>query len=102
MRFGTRRLYLLSHPDDIKHVLQDNPHGYGKSAPAARIRPLFGDSLTTVDGEHWRRQRRLMRPAFQPREVAFLVPVIAEATNEMLDRWQRIAAHGEAMDALVR
>jgi len=100
MRFGTRRLYLLSHPDDIKHVLQDNPHGYGKSAPAARIRPLFGDGLTTVDGEHWRRQRRLMRSAFQPREVAFLVPVIAEATNEMLDGWQRIAARGEAMDAL--
>ena len=100
MRFGTRRVYLLSHPDDIKRVLQDHAHAYGKSAPAARIRPLFGDSLTTIDGERWRRRRRLIRPALQPRDLGFWIPVITEAAAEMLERWERLAARGERVDAL--
>jgi cytochrome P450 len=100
MRFGTRHVYLLSHPDDVRHVLQDNHRAYGKSAPAARIRPLFGDSLTTVDGEHWQRQRRLMRPAFHPKQVGFLMPIVTETTAVMLEHWQRLAARREAVDAL--
>ena len=27
--FGTRRAYLLSHPDDVRYVLQDNHRAYG-------------------------------------------------------------------------
>jgi cytochrome P450 len=98
MRFGTRRVYLLSHPDDVRHVLQDHAHAYGKSAPAARVRSLFGDSLTTVDGDRWQRQRRLMRPVFQPKRIGFLIPVITDTTATMLERWQGLAARGEAVD----
>jgi cytochrome P450 len=100
MRFGTRRAYLLSHPDDIRHVLQDNARAFGKSAPAARILPLFGDSLTTIDGERWQRQRRSMRPMFQPRQLTFLIPIVTAATAAMLDRWRRLATRGEPVDAL--
>jgi cytochrome P450 len=100
MPFGIRRVYLLSHPDDVRYVLHDAQRVYCKGPPATRVRPLFGDSLTTVDGEHWRRQRRLMRPAFQSKPLLRFVPVITEATAEMLDRWQRVAKRGEAMDVL--
>jgi cytochrome P450 len=100
MRFGTRRVYLVSHPDDVRHVLQDNARAYGKSAPAGRIRPLFGDSLTTLDGERWQRQRRLIRPLFQPKRLAFLIPIVVEHTTPMLERWRYGAAHGEPVDAL--
>ena len=100
MRFGTRQVYLLSHPADIKHVLQDNHRGYGKSAPAARIGPLFGESLTTVDGGDWLRQRRMMRPVFQPRSLGSLLPIIAEATSAMLDRWRRIAERSGVLDVM--
>jgi cytochrome P450 len=100
MRFGTRRVYLLSHPDDVKHVLQDNHDAYHKSPPASRVQPLFGNSLTTVDGEHWRRQRRLIRPVFQPKHLAPFVRVITAATTEMLGRWQRLAERSETIDVL--
>jgi len=100
MRFGWRRVVLLSHPDDVKHVLQDHHLAFGKSAPAARIRPLFGDSLTTVDGDRWRRQRRVMRSAVHPGRVEFVERVIAASMAERLDRWPCLAARGEAMDAL--
>jgi cytochrome P450 len=100
MRFGVRRVYLLSHPDDVRHVLQDSQRAYCKGPPATRVRPLFGDSLTTVDGEHWRRQRRLMRPVFQAEPLLRFVPIITETTAEMLDRWQHIAERGEAIEVL--
>ena len=51
MRFGRRQVYLLSHPDHVKHVLQDDTRAYAKGTPATRVRGLFGDSLTVVDGD---------------------------------------------------
>jgi cytochrome P450 len=100
MRFGARRVYLLNHPDDVRHVLQDSQRVYRKGPPATRVRPLFGDSLTTVDGERWRRQRRLMRPAFHATPLLRVLPIITETTAELLDRWRRLAERGEAIDAL--
>ena len=98
MRFGFRRAYLLSHPDHVKHVLQDHHRAYWKSPTAARVRPLFGDSLTTIDGEGWRRQRQLLRPVFQQSRLMSFVPIVTAATTAMLDRWRRIAEHGKPLD----
>ncbi len=95
MPFGLRRLYLISHPEHIKSVLQDHDGVYQKGPAAARVKSLFGDSLTTIDGERWRRRRQLMRPAFQPQRLMAMVPIIADITGAMLDRWQ-----GERRDAL--
>lgn len=99
LRLGFRRAYLFSHPDHIKQILQD-PHAYCKGPPAARVRPLFGDSLTTIDGDRWYRQRQLMRPAFQPQRLMDLGPIIAETTAAMLDRWQGLAERGQPLDPL--
>lgn len=100
MRFGVRRVYLLSHPDHVKHVLQDNHRAYCKSPPAARVRPLFGDSLTTIDNDRWRRQRQLMRPVFQPKRLVPVVAVVREATGTMLARWEPTAGRSEPLDLL--
>src|SRR5499425_1288823 len=96
--FGVRRLYLLSHPDHIRYVLQEDERHFLKSPAAERIRPLFGKSLTTVDGEDWRRRRHLMRPVFTPQRMAALVPIIVETTDAMLQRWRGRVATGLAFD----
>src|SRR5690349_8979927 len=98
MRFGPRRAYLLSHPEDVRHVLEDDQDVYAKAPTAERVRLLFGDSLTTVDGERWRRRRRLMRPAFRPGSLVRALPTVTEATAQMLDRWASIAERGETVD----
>jgi cytochrome P450 len=49
----------------VQHVLQDQPHHYRKGTSVARIKPLFGEGLTTSKGALWRRQRQLMQPIFQ-------------------------------------
>jgi len=95
---GPRRLYLLCHPDHIKDVLQDHERAFRKSVAAEPIRPLFGESLTTVDGDRWARRRRLMRPAFAPPRMGALVPLIVRATGAMLEGWRGAAERGRPLD----
>src|SRR2546422_275377 len=100
VRLGLRRAYLVSHPDHIRHILQDSQHIYCKGPPAARVRPMFGESLTTIDGERWQHRRRLMLPAFHPQRLLALGPVITETTAAMLDRWERFAGRSQPLDVL--
>jgi cytochrome P450 len=100
MRFGGRRVYLLAHPRHVQWVLQDNHDGYGKSATAARVRSLFGDSLTTVDGDLWRQRRRLLGPSFSARRVGRVMPAVAGAVAAMLARWETITRSGQVIDIL--
>jgi cytochrome P450 len=98
---GPRRLYLLCHPDHVKNVFQDHESVFHKRDAAERIRPLFGDSLTTVDGDDWHRRRSLMRPAFAPPRAASFVPLIARATETMLERWREPAERRRPFDVFV-
>jgi len=100
MRLGRYQVYLLSHPDHVKHVLQDNARAYAKGPPATRVRGLFGDSLTVVDGDHWRRRRRQVQPAFQAGQHAQFASVVSRATGEMLERWRPLAERNEPVDAV--
>jgi len=97
---GPRRVYLLNHPEHIERVLKDGDRVCQKGAAAARIGPLFGESLTTIDGERWLRRRRALRPAFAPQRLAALVPAMVEETSAMLDRWSAPVERGEPLDVL--
>jgi cytochrome P450 len=88
MRLGPHRAYLLRHPDHVKHVLQDKAAVYAKGPTAARVRSLFGESLTVMDGGDWRQRRRQVTPAFQAGHHAGFAQVVTRAVAERLDRWR--------------
>ncbi len=96
LELGPRRFYLLNHPDFIQHVLQDNYRNYRKGYE--QIEPLIGKGLVSSDGNLWRRQRRLMQPAFHRQRLASFATTITSTTNEMLKRWQPMARRGEPID----
>ncbi len=100
MRLGVHRVYLVSHPEHVKRVLQENPRAYAKGPPAARVAALFGDSLTLVDDERWRHRRRQVQPAFLPSHHAHFIAVATRATTEMLDRWRLLAERGEPVELM--
>ena len=88
------RTYLLTRPDHVKHVLQDNNQNYCKGWVFNRIKEYWGDSLLTVDGESWRQQRRRVQPSFKREHTAQFAPIITQRTAEMLARWENVAASG--------
>ena len=97
--FSPSRLYLLSHPAHIVHVLQQYHRNYQKSPFTDRIRPFLGQGLAMSEGSLWRTQRRLMQPAFQRANLASLAETITGATETMLARWQPQAADGHSGSA---
>ncbi len=94
-----RRVFLVTHPHGVKHVVQDNHTNYIKGPWYKVLKPLMGDGLFSSDGELWKRQRRLVQPAFQRKHHPMMAAIIADATRRMLDRWEANASRGQAIDA---
>ncbi len=94
-----RRIFLVTDPDGVKHVVQDNHTNYIKGPRYKVLKPLMGDALFSSDGELWKRQRRLVQPAFQKKHHPRMAEIISCATSGMLDRWEANAAAGRAFDA---
>lgn len=92
LQMGPKDFYLVSGPEEVKYVLQENHHNYRKGYDQAR--PLFGDGLLTSDGEEWLRRRRMIQPMFNRTRLSFFSQFMTQATEEMLDRWETLADQG--------
>ena len=95
-----RPVFLVNHPEFVRHVLQDNHRNYSKSPAVDRIKPLFGSGLTTSDGELWRRQRKLISPLFQPHRTISLTPLIKTAVADRLRHWSDVARKNGRINVL--
>ena len=72
-----RRMFVINEPEAIRHVVLDNATNYTKSEVGRRLlEPGLGRGLLTSEGETWRRHRRIMAPAFDPRSVAGYAPIM--------------------------
>ena len=60
------RSYLLNQPDLVAEVLKARPDDFPKSDRVGEgLRPLLGQSVFLTNGEVWKRQRRIIDPAFE-------------------------------------
>jgi cytochrome P450 len=91
-----RRTFIINEPGAIRHVLLDNAANYRKSELSRRLlEPGLGRGLLTSEGETWRRHRRIMAPAFDPRSVAGYAPIMTEVTQALLAKWDALPAPRE-------
>lgn len=88
MRFGPYRVYLFLNPDYIYYVLHENPGNYLKEGYDT-LEPLVGRGLLSSEGEFWRHQRRLVRPAFHKKRLEGMAETMTDVTSKMLDRWRK-------------
>ena len=88
--------YVINHPDDIKHVLLSNHRNYTKGEGMDRVKILLGNGIMTSEGDFWRRQRRMMQPAFHRRVLDRFAGLIHEVNEKYADRWAAKAARGGA------
>jgi cytochrome P450 len=90
----------ISHPDYIKHVLQDNHRNYDKDVLIFQIvRPLVGNGLiTAVGGDDWLRKRRLVQPAFHRQRIAALGTLMIDAIQVMVQHWETYARQRQVFD----
>jgi cytochrome P450 len=88
------RVFLLNHPDYVKHVLQQNHPNYTKGPRMTKmLKPFFGQGLITSEGSLWLRQRRLAQPAFARRCSPELQQLMVETTARWIERWESTGTH---------
>ena len=79
--------WVASHPDDVKRVLVTNHRNYTKGVGIDRVRLLLGHGIMTSEGEFWRRQRRMMQPAFHRRAVERYASIVREENDSLGAAW---------------
>lgn len=99
-------LYVLRHPDHLREVLVTRASDYRKEHTAfARLSVVLGDGLLTTDGDVWRRQRRLVQPAFSRERLAEYAQAMTDEAMRTLDSWQpatRVNMSREMMELTLR
>lgn len=83
-----QKIYLLSHPDHIRHVLVDNARNYRKGPALNATRRLTGNSVLVSEGELHTRQRRLAAPAFHRQRVAAYTGRMVEVAKRHIAAWK--------------
>jgi cytochrome P450 len=80
--------YLVSDPEAVRRVLVTRARDYDKETIQYRSLSLVtGEGLLTTSGEVWRRQRRMVQPAFHHEVLEGVVGHAARAADELLVRW---------------
>ena len=97
-KIGPRRGFLITNPDDVRHVLQDNARNYHKSPLYEKLRMFLGNGLLTSEDDFWLRQRRIAQPAFHRQRMAAIAGVMAELARDAAARWQPLASTGRPVD----
>jgi cytochrome P450 len=93
-----RDLWVLAHPDHVRHVLVDHHSNFRKGVGIERVAILLGNGLMTSEGDHWRRQRKMVQPAFHRKVIAAWMPHIHAATHKLADRWLSAAESGKPIN----
>lgn len=90
--------WVLHDPDDVKRVLVTNHRNYTKGTGLDRVRLLLGNGIMTSEGEFWRRQRRMMQPAFHRKVIERFAATIVSRNGALLDRWEVAARRDEPIN----
>jgi cytochrome P450 len=96
---GPIEVVVVARPEYARHVLVRNARNYGKGAQIAKLRRIAGDGVFFVDGDAWRRQRRMIAPAFQRARIEAMVPQLVGGADELVLRWTRRHGGGGFFDA---
>lgn len=95
-----RPIYLLGHPDHVRHVFDRNPTNYRKSDFYDAVRPFFGNGLVLSEGSFWKRQRQTMQPAFHRERIVEMAKVMQRGADDLAESWQAAARSGEPIDVV--
>ncbi len=84
--------YFINDPKLVDHVLNKDPDNFPKSEIIkGALYSLLGDSVFVTNGEVWKRQRRIIDPAFEGGRLRDIFTYMLDAGNAAVARLQPIA-----------
>lgn len=88
----------VNDPEVIKHILIKNNKNYHKGVGFERVKMLLGNGIIVSDGPFWRRQRRMIQPAFGKDVIAELTGQIKKLNLDLLAEWNTLAAQSATLN----
>ncbi|MGB0671206.1 MAG: cytochrome P450 [Rhodospirillales bacterium] len=95
---GLERILLVTEPDYIKHVIQDNAAQYHKSKFVRMLRPMVGNGIMLAEDDRWLFQRRATAKGFQGLKMKAMVDGMTAAGDDLIARWSQAQVEGQAID----
>jgi cytochrome P450 len=90
--------FLITDPDYVKHILQDNHKNYIRGRSVETGRALLGNGLPLIDGDFWLHERRLLQPAFHRERIARLTVTASQVIDSFIQNWEQNARGGQSLD----
>ena len=98
-RLGPNDCVLVTTPEAARHVLMDNAKNYSKATRGfKKLQIVMGQGLVTSDGEFWKRQRRMIQPAFHRKQIAKFSVMMHQATEALFEELEKVADQNIAID----
>lgn len=79
--------YVLQDLDVIDEVLVKRHRSFVKDSYTHRLREFLGNGLLTAEGPPWRRQRRLIQPAFHRKRIQGYADEMSGLAEAMVEGW---------------
>ena len=81
------RSFMVNDPTLVDLVLKERPDDFPKSSRVSEgLRPLLGESVFLTNGETWKRQRRIIDPAFEGGRLRDTFPAMWAAAQACVAR----------------
>ena len=85
------RSYLINDPALVRRFLNERPDDFPKSSRVTEgLRLLLGQSVFVTNGEIWKRQRRIIDPAFEGGRLRDTYPAMLAAADSAVARLGRL------------
>lgn len=83
--------FMINDPELTTLVLKTRPDDFPKSERiGAGLRPLLGNSVFLTNGEVWKRQRRIIDPAFEGGRIKDAFPAMLDAAKAAAIRLEQV------------
>jgi len=100
LRMANRRVLVCADHEAVSAVLRDRPEGFRRTDRLEAVGTEMGlkPGLFGVNGDVWKRQRRMVMSAFDPGHVKAYYPSLVKCGERLAGRWERAAEAGQAID----
>jgi cytochrome P450 len=88
------KLVLVNSPEAIREMMVTKAEHFGRLSAGKRVlSPVVGSGLALSEGADWKRQRRMLAPAFGPRSTPVIATHVVRATNIAIARLKLRSDH---------
>lgn len=87
-RMGPLRCVQINRPEWIQELLTKDAPRTHKSVDFKELESMLGKGLVTSEDELWRRERRLIQPAFHADRIRVYEGTMVERVQAMLESWR--------------